>query len=58
MRPSKATFASDRRPVPLLDLPTPLLTLDLDALGHNVDTMAAWCRAAGVDLAPHGKTTM
>jgi len=58
VRPSKATFASDRRPVPLLDLPTPLLTLDLDALGHNVDTMAAWCRAAGVDLAPHGKTTM
>jgi D-serine deaminase-like pyridoxal phosphate-dependent protein len=55
---SKATFASDRRPVPLLALPTPLLTLDLDALGHNVDTMAAWCRAAGVDLAPHGKTTM
>jgi len=55
---SKATFASGHRPVPLLDLPTPLLTLDLDALGHNVDTMAAWCRAAGVDLAPHGKTTM
>ncbi|NIJ05190.1 alanine racemase [Frigoribacterium faeni] len=58
MQTSKATFASGHRPVPLLDLPTPLLTLDLDALGHNVDTMAAWCRAAGVDLAPHGKTTM
>jgi D-serine deaminase-like pyridoxal phosphate-dependent protein len=55
---SKATFASERRPVPLLRLPTPLLTVDLDALEHNVDTMAAWCRAAGVDLAPHGKTTM
>jgi D-serine deaminase-like pyridoxal phosphate-dependent protein len=55
---SKATFASERRPLPLLDLPTPLLTVDLDALEHNVATMAAWCRAAGVDLAPHGKTTM
>jgi D-serine deaminase-like pyridoxal phosphate-dependent protein len=55
---SKATFANERRPVPLLRLPTPLLTVDLDALDHNVDTMAAWCRAAGVDLAPHGKTTM
>nr|WP_228507211.1 alanine racemase [Frigoribacterium sp. VKM Ac-2530] len=42
----------------MLRLPTPLLTVDLDALEHNVDTMAAWCRAAGVDLAPHGKTTM
>ena len=58
MQTSKATFASERRPVPLLRLPTPLLTVDLDALEHNVDTMAAWCRAAGVDLAPHGKTTM
>jgi D-serine deaminase-like pyridoxal phosphate-dependent protein len=55
---SKATFANERRPVPLLRLPTPLLTVDLDALEHNVTTMAAWCRAAGVDLAPHGKTTM
>jgi len=55
---SKATFANERRPVPLLRLPTPLLTVDLDALDHNVDTMAAWCRAARVDLAPHGKTTM
>lgn len=58
MQTSKATFANERRPVPLLRLPTPLLTVDLDALDHNVDTMAAWCRAAGVDLAPHGKTTM
>ena len=58
MQTSKATFATERRPVPLLRLPTPLLTVDLDALEHNVDTMAAWCRAAGVDLAPHGKTTM
>jgi len=37
---------------------TPLLTLDASALDHNLRTMADWCAAAGVDLAPHGKTTM
>ncbi|WP_377269766.1 amino acid deaminase [Peterkaempfera sp. SMS 1(5)a] len=40
------------------DLGTPLLTLDAAALSHNLATMAAWCATAGVDLAPHGKTTM
>ncbi|GLW68258.1 alanine racemase [Kitasatospora phosalacinea] len=40
------------------DLGTPLLTLDAAALDHNLHTMAAWCRDAGVRLAPHGKTTM
>jgi D-serine deaminase-like pyridoxal phosphate-dependent protein len=39
-------------------LSTPALSLDLDAVTHNIDTMAAWCADAGVDLAPHGKTTM
>ncbi|MFF4342555.1 amino acid deaminase [Kitasatospora sp. NPDC001540] len=44
---------------PTLDgLGTPLLTLDAAALAHNLHTMAAWCRDAGVRLAPHGKTTM
>jgi D-serine deaminase-like pyridoxal phosphate-dependent protein len=42
----------------LSDLGTPLLTLDAGALDHNLRTMAAWCRDAGVTLAPHGKTTM
>jgi D-serine deaminase-like pyridoxal phosphate-dependent protein len=37
---------------------TPLLTLDAGALAHNIATMAAWATAAGVALAPHGKTTM
>jgi D-serine deaminase-like pyridoxal phosphate-dependent protein len=37
---------------------TPLLTLDAGALDHNVATMAGWADAAGVRLAPHGKTTM
>lgn len=36
----------------------PLATLDRAALTHNLAAMAAWCAATGVDLAPHGKTTM
>src|SRR5690625_3440674 len=44
---------------PTLDqLPTPLVTLSESAIAHNLATMAAWCRSAGVELAPHGKTTM
>ncbi|WP_037577780.1 alanine racemase [Phaeacidiphilus oryzae] len=42
----------------LSELGTPLLTLDASALAHNRDTVAAWADAAGVLLAPHGKTTM
>jgi len=36
----------------------PLVTLDASALEDNLQTMAAWCRERGVDLAPHGKTHM
>ncbi|RKT81928.1 D-serine deaminase, pyridoxal phosphate-dependent [Saccharopolyspora antimicrobica] len=36
----------------------PLLTLDRSALEHNLRTMADWCAEHGVQLAPHGKTTM
>ncbi|MGW1679247.1 amino acid deaminase [Saccharopolyspora sp. NPDC002376] len=36
----------------------PLLTLDCAALQHNLRTMADWCAEHGVELAPHGKTTM
>ncbi|MFF7636758.1 amino acid deaminase [Kitasatospora sp. NPDC008050] len=44
---------------PTLDqLATPLVTLDAGALDHNLHTMADWCARAGVQLAPHGKTTM
>jgi D-serine deaminase-like pyridoxal phosphate-dependent protein len=44
--------------VRLSDLGTPLLTVDADAVRHNVTAMAAWCAERGVGLAPHGKTTM
>ncbi|GIG66617.1 alanine racemase [Phytomonospora endophytica] len=42
----------------LSDLGTPLMTLDADALAHNISAMADWCASAGVAHAPHGKTTM
>ena len=37
---------------------TPLLVLDDAALVANTAQLAAWCAERGVDLAPHGKTTM
>ena len=40
------------------DLQTPLLTLSRDALDTNTAVMAAWTRDRGLQLAPHGKTTM
>ncbi|WP_327637900.1 amino acid deaminase [Kribbella sp. NBC_00482] len=42
----------------LSQLPTPLMTLSAPGLRHNVDTLATWCTRHGVELAPHGKTTM
>jgi D-serine deaminase-like pyridoxal phosphate-dependent protein len=35
-----------------------LLLLRGDIVDANIAAMAAWCRARGVELAPHGKTTM
>ena len=42
----------------LRDLPTPVMVLRERALAHNLALMHEFCRAWGVDLAPHGKTTM
>lgn len=36
----------------------PVCVLREEALAHNLETMAVWCRAHGVELAPHGKTHM
>ena len=44
--------------MPLSRFPTPLLTLSAPALRHNVAHLASWCAERGLDLAPHGKTTM
>ena len=42
----------------LSDLLFPVLVLRDQALRHNLDLMARFCRRHGVSLAPHGKTTM
>ncbi|MEW1736425.1 alanine racemase [Nocardia beijingensis] len=53
------TVREIRAAAPGLDqLETPLLTVDRAALAENIAVMAEWVRAAGVRLAPHGKTTM
>ena len=43
---------------PLADLATPLLVLDGPAMTHNLQVMADWSAARGLELMPHGKTTM
>ena len=43
---------------PLTDFSTPLLTLDRRASDHNVSTLMGWARERGLEVAPHGKTTM
>jgi len=40
------------------DLPLPLAVIRRDALHGNLRWMQAFARTQGVDLAPHGKTTM
>lgn len=40
------------------DLSLPVTTLRVDAVRHNIATLAAYCERNGVSLAPHGKTTM
>jgi D-serine dehydratase len=40
------------------DLPTPVAVLRQSALDHNSQWMTAFARGAGMELCPHGKTTM
>lgn len=40
------------------DLLLPALVLKESALAHNLSVMASFCREHGVEIAPHGKTTM
>lgn len=42
----------------LADLWLPAVTLDRDALLHNLDRFRRWCAEQDADLAPHAKTTM
>jgi D-serine dehydratase len=40
------------------DLPLPLAVLKNSALAHNLHWMREFCAERGIDIAPHGKTTM
>ncbi|MDS1271623.1 alanine racemase [Lipingzhangella sp. LS1_29] len=42
----------------LEELWLPAVTLHAAELEHNLDRFARWCAERGLDLAPHGKTTM
>lgn len=42
----------------LAEFRTPLVVLDDEAIDHNVELMAGWAEAHGLELMPHGKTTM
>jgi D-serine deaminase-like pyridoxal phosphate-dependent protein len=57
--PVTAASLSERRPSLFgPEFTTPLLVLRESAVAHNISAMAAYCRRAGVRLAPHAKTTM
>ena len=53
---SSADLAADG--VKLSAFETPVFTLDSAAMDRNVARMARWVGERGLDLAPHGKTTM
>jgi D-serine deaminase-like pyridoxal phosphate-dependent protein len=57
--PVTADWLAGARP-PLLggDFLLPVLVLRESALAANIAAMASYCASAGVQLAPHGKTTM
>jgi D-serine deaminase-like pyridoxal phosphate-dependent protein len=42
--------------LPIEDLPTPAVLVDVDVVARNLDRMAESARAAGVKLRPHAKT--
>ena len=53
-----ARIAAAQPPLHAAGFTYPLLTLHEEALRNNAGAMAAYCAAAGVELAPHGKTAM
>ena len=41
----------------ITDLDTPARLIDLDAMEHNIQKMAAYYQGIGADLRPHGRPT-
>ena len=56
--PAPADLAGTRAALYAAGFSYPVLTLRESALAGNLEAMAAYCAAAGVELAPHGKTAM
>ena len=50
--------AVDDLGAPLAEFSTPLFVVDEPAMAHNLQVMAAWTAVRGLELMPHGKTTM
>jgi D-serine deaminase-like pyridoxal phosphate-dependent protein len=53
-----ASLAEAGPALPAAGFSYPVLTLRESALANNLEAMAAFCRQAGVELSPHGKTGM
>lgn len=53
-----ADLAAARRPLFGGGFTAPVMVLHAEALEHNLALMARYCRDTGVELAPHGKTTL
>ncbi|MFF5445303.1 alanine racemase [Streptomyces sp. NPDC012888] len=51
-------LAAQRRDLYTGGFTTPVLTLDADALDHNLRALAAFCERHDLAFAPHGKTCM
>ncbi|WP_394216389.1 alanine racemase [Brachybacterium vulturis] len=65
VQPGDKSFPAELvgRPITALEAPlssfsTPLLVLDESAIAHNLQVMARWAEQRGLELMPHGKTTM
>ncbi len=56
--PTPASLAQARPALHAAGFSYPVLTLRESALANNLQAMAAFCARAGVELAPHGKTSM
>ncbi len=53
-----ATESLKERAPKLTEFATPLVTLRQEAIDHNTELLANWAAHAGVQLCPHGKTSM
>jgi D-serine deaminase-like pyridoxal phosphate-dependent protein len=56
--PTPVSLAGARPALTAAGLSYPVLTLRESALANNLEAMAAFCRQAGAELSPHGKTGM